>query len=73
MKWGRGEYADAHIIEDFTDFTRSLERQLAVALEEINNWPHESFCINTYRCTCHKSKAIKRIEEAKSRHEQEKT
>lgn len=39
IKWGRGEYADAHIIEDFTDFARQLERELAVAQAEIDTLP----------------------------------
>jgi len=32
-KWGRGEYADAHIIEDLTDFTEELECELVAALK----------------------------------------
>ena len=35
IKWGRGEYADAHIIEDFTDFTEALELEAAALRERV--------------------------------------
>lgn len=35
INWGRGEYADAHIIEDLTEFTEKIERELSAAAERI--------------------------------------
>lgn len=34
-QWGRGEYSDAHIIEDLTDFAAGLERELSQLRAEL--------------------------------------